>query len=85
MRTSFVILSLLSIVFAATTTKNTGSNSEVAYDSSFWDDFDSEKPYEHNFDKAPDLVNITNIEWWFNMTHHFLEGFGRGLYKNDSM
>ena len=28
---------------------------------------------------------MTNIQFWFNQTHHFLTGVERGLYNNDSI
>ena len=33
----------------------------------------------------PDLVNMTQIDWYFQMTHHALWGFERGFYMNDSL
>jgi hypothetical protein len=57
----------------------------ITYDEEFWEGFDAEKPYEHGWDLAPDVVNITQLEWWFNMTHHFLWGVERGMYNNDTI
>lgn len=31
------------------------------------------------------MINITNVEWYFNMTHYFLLGVERGMYNNDSL
>ena len=45
------------------------------YDSEFWEGLDAEEePYEHPWLDIPDVVNTTSIEWYFNMTHHFLTG-----------
>ena len=55
------------------------------YDDDFWSGLDEEElPYEHPWADIPDLVNKTNIQWYFNMTHHFLTGVERGMYMNDS-
>jgi len=56
------------------------------YDSEFWEGLDAEEePYEHPWLDIPDVVNTTSIEWYFNMTHHFLTGIERGMYMNDSI
>ena len=58
----------------------------ATYDDDFWAGLDAmEEPYEHEWLEIPDLVNKTNIEWYFNMTHHFLTGIERGMYMNDSI
>ena len=59
---------------------------QVPYDADFWEGLDAEEePYEHDWLTIPDLVNMTNIQWYFNMTHHFLTGIERGMYMNDSI
>ena len=61
-------------------------NAQVTYDAEFWEGFEDDgKPYEHNWLDVPDFINMTNIEWYFNMTHHMLQGIERGMYKNDSI
>ena len=56
------------------------------YDDDFWEGLDEEElPYEHPWADIPDLVNKTEIQWYFNMTHHFLTGIERGMYMNDSI
>lgn len=56
------------------------------YDADFWEGFDKEEePYEHDWLHIPDFINKTNVEFWFNLTHHFLEGVDRGVYMNDSI
>ena len=81
-----MISKCLLTVFAviATVCSAAKDDKETVYDSKFWDDFDNEAPYNHTLDQAPDLVNTTNVIWWFNMTHHFLTGLGRGFYNNQS-
>jgi hypothetical protein len=39
------------------------------YDEDFWSGFDDELPYNHTWKDIPDLVNKTEINWWFNLTH----------------
>ena len=61
-------------------------NAQVTYDAEFWEGFEDDgKPFEHNWLDVPDFVNMTDIEWYFNITHHFLQGIERGMYKNDSL
>ena len=56
------------------------------YDADFWEGFDKEEePYEHDWLHIPDFINKTNVEFWFNLTHHFLEGVDRGIYMNDTI
>ena len=63
-----------------------GVKAQIEYDPEFWDSFDDDiEPYEHPWKKAPDLINITNVEWYFNMTHQGILGVSRGIYNNDSM
>lgn len=55
------------------------------YDASFWEGFDKEeKPYEHDWLHIPDFVNKTEVEFWFNMTHAFLNGVDKGIYMDQS-
>ena len=62
------------------------TNAQVTYDAEFWEGFEDDgKPFEHNWLDVPDFVNMTNVEWYFNMTHNFLQGIERGMYKNDSI
>ena len=62
------------------------TNAQVTYDAEFWEGFEDDgKPYEHNWLDIPDFINMTNVEWYFNMTHNFLTGIERGMYKNDSL
>ena len=56
------------------------------YDPEFWEGFDEEEePFEHDWTDIPDFVNMTNLEWYFNVTHHFLTGFERGMYMDDTI
>ena len=56
------------------------------YDEEFWEAFDEEeKPYEHPWYNMPDVIDRPQVEWYFNMTHHFLTGIERGMYMNDSI
>ena len=56
------------------------------YDADFWEGFDKEEePYEHDWLHIPDFINKTEVGFWFNLTHHFLEGIDRGIYMNDSI
>jgi hypothetical protein len=48
------------------------SYAQVDYDASFWEQFDSEEPYEHKWVGVPDLIDQQQVGWWFNVTHHFL-------------
>ena len=58
----------------------------VTYDSEFWEGLDAEEePFEHKWTDIPDLVNMTNVQWYFDMSHHFLTGIERGMYMNDSI
>jgi len=58
----------------------------VDYDEEFWEGFDKdEPPYEHDFTHIPDFIGKENVQWYFNMTHHFLTGIERGVYMNDSI
>ena len=51
-----------------------------------WSKFDDdEKPYEHDFKNIPDLIDIPEVQFWFNLTHFFLQGIERGMYGNDSL
>lgn len=55
-------------------------------DADFWTGFDEEeKPFEHEFDNIPDFINKTNVQFYFDLTHHFLTGIERGMYKNSSI
>ena len=79
MSRSQLILTLVAIVLGSV-------NAQVTYDAEFWEGFEDDgKPFEHNWLDIPDFVNMTNLEWYFNMTHHFLTGIERGMYKNDSI
>ena len=58
----------------------------VTYDSQFWEGLDAEEePYEHEWKDIPDLVNTPVVQWYFDMTHHFLTGIERGMYMNDTI
>ena len=58
----------------------------IEYDPDFWEGFDKdEEPYEHNWKNIPDFINKTNVEWYFNMTHHGILGATRGIYMNDTL
>lgn len=62
------------------------ATAKYEYDAEFWDGFDAEEePFVHPWTTIPDLVNKTEINWYFNMTHHFLLGIERGMYMNDSI
>ena len=62
------------------------ATAKYEYDAEFWDGFDAEEePFVHPWTTIPDLVNKTEINWYFNMTHHMLQGIERGMYKNDSI
>lgn len=74
-KTIIAVLSIVSMVQAQ----------GVTYDAEFWESFEDDKPYEHKWLEVPDLINKTNVGWWFNMTHHFLTGIERGMYMNDSI
>ena len=50
-----------------------------------WDNFENQPPYEHPWKDIPDIVNVTAVEFWFNMTHHILTGIERGMYMNDNI
>ena len=40
------------------------------YDAEFWDGFDSvDGYYEHNWLDVPDLINKTEVRFWFHMTN----------------
>jgi len=56
---------------------------EGIYDADFWDGFDqAENYYEHDFVHIPDFINKTEVGKWFNMTHHLMWGFEKGIYNN---
>ena len=56
------------------------------YDADFWEGFDKEEePYEHDWLHIPDFINKTRVEFWFNITHHFLHGVERGVYMDDEL
>jgi hypothetical protein len=56
------------------------------YDADFWEGFDKEEePYEHDWLHIPDFINKTEVGFWFNLTHHFLNGVDRGIYMNDTV
>ena len=58
----------------------------VTYDAEFWEGLDAEEePFEHDWLLIPDLIGKENVTWYFNMTHHFLTGIERGMYKNESI
>lgn len=57
----------------------------VYYDKEFWDEFENEKPYNHTWLDTPDIIDMANVEWYFNLTRQFLTGVERGLYNNDSL
>ena len=59
---------------------------QVTYDAEFWEGFEEdEQPFEHNWLDVPDFINMTEVEWYFNMSHHFLLGIERGMYNNNSI
>ena len=60
-------------------------SAQVTYDAAFWEGFESEQPYEHAWLEVPDLIQNETVWWWFNQTHHFMNGIERGLYNNDSL
>ena len=44
-------------------------------------------PYDVHryYDNIPDLVNVTEMRFWFTQFHWFLTGVQRGLYQNDKL
>ena len=75
------LLSLVSILMTATLV-----NAQVTYDAEFWEGFEEDtQPYEHNWLDVPDFINMTEVEWYFNMTHNFLLGIERGIYNNETI
>ena len=54
-------------------------------DQSFWNDFENQPPYEHEWKNIPDLIDMPTWNWYFNMTHFVLQGVQRGMYMNDSL
>ena len=61
------------------------ASAQITYDAEFWDGFENQKPYEHNWKEVQDLINSTTVQWYFDMTHHFLTGVERGVYNNDTL
>ena len=58
----------------------------ATYDDDFWAGLDAEEePYEHEWLNIPDLIDMPQVQWYFNMTHHFLTGIDRGMYNNDTI
>merc|ERR1711935_889536 len=76
---SYAKLSLFIAICASTV------SAQITYDADFWEGFDNEAPYEHDWLDVPDLIDNQTVWWWFNQTHHFLTGIERGLYGNDSL
>jgi hypothetical protein len=60
-------------------------SARITYDESFWEGFDDEAPYEHDWLDIPDVIDNQTVWFYFNQTHHFLTGVERGLYKNNSI
>lgn len=60
-------------------------NAQISYDESFWDDFENEEPFVHPWNDIPDVINVPEVEWWFNLTRHFMLGIERGVYMNDTL
>jgi len=43
-----------------------------------------EKPYQHDWENVPDLVNMPEIQFWFDITNAYLQGIERGTYGNST-
>ena len=50
------------------------TSGQITYDASFWEGFESQKPYEHEWLTVPDMIHNETVYFWFNQTHHFLTG-----------
>lgn len=37
------------------------TSAQITYDAEFWEGFENEKPYEHQWKNVPDLVNMTEL------------------------
>ena len=62
---------LIASAFVVTTIN---AQTPVTFDQSFWDDFENQPPYEHEWLKIPDLIDMGKWNWYFNMTHYVLQG-----------
>ena len=77
---------MVALVSCLTYTKAEYVYKDDIYDADFWEGFDKEeKPYEHDWKHIPDFIGMDEVEFWFNMTHHFMNGIDRGVYMDDSL
>ena len=52
----------------------------------WWNADDAMKYDEQEYFKdIPDLINMTTIEFSFNLTRNFISGFERGVFNNDQI
>ena len=58
---------------------------QISYDDSFWSDFENEEPFVHPWNDIPDVIDVKEVGWWFNLTRHFMLGIERGVYMNDTL
>ena len=81
-----IFQSILVTLFSLSYVKGEYVYKEDIYDASFWEGFDKEeKPYEHDWLHIPDFIDMPEVEFWFNMTHHFMNGIDRGVYMDDEI
>ena len=74
MRLTLTIFAVLSVVSGQSTSNN-----------EFWSQFEDEDYYNHEWKDLPDVVNLTQMTFYFDVAHHVLQGIERGMYDDNTI